>query len=275
MPTIHRIQQNPTKHLKKGLLSSIYTGSVTPRRVPQNLYIATANQLRTGLYKGYGDPLMKYLYDSPDYRMLYELRTNVYMFSAAKTFQQTLAMSAELTGPDDKFRSFEEFSAQAGNIFDTYNEQYLEAEYNTAIGMARSASKWVDIEKNKRLFPYLKYVAVMDEHTCDICAPLDGITLPADDPFWDENMPLNHFNCECTVEQLEEEEAEESNEEYVDSKVADSHENKNPLFNMNPGKHKAVFKDTGKTKHPYFEVSKAYKDLAKRNFDLPIPNNDN
>jgi SPP1 gp7 family putative phage head morphogenesis protein len=274
MPVIHRIQTNPIKHLKKQVLSSIYVRSKSQTHLPQNLYVATANQLKIGLYKGYGDPLLKYAYDSPDYKMLYELRTNVYMFSAAKTFQQTLAMSEELT-EGDKFRSFEEFSEKAGKIFDTFNEQYLEAEYNTAIGMARSASKWADIEKNKNLFPFLKYVAVMDEHTCDICAPLDGITLPADDPFWDENMPLNHFNCECTVEQLEEDEAEETNEEYVDSKVADSHENKNPLFNMNPGKHKAVFKDTGKTKHPYFEVSKAYKDLAKRNFDLPIPETDN
>lgn len=122
------------------------------------------------------------------------------------------------------------------------------------------------------------YSAVMDDHTCDICAPLDGIILPADDPFWDENMPLNHFECNCVVEQLDEDDVEEEggvdNEDEVSEWVSQSQENKNPLFNMNPGKDKAVFKDTGRSKHPYFEVPHQYRELAKDNFNLPIPNED-
>jgi hypothetical protein len=35
----------------------------------------------------------------------------------------------------------------------------------------------------------------MDANTSDICRPLDGITRPVDDPFWNVHAPLNHFNC--------------------------------------------------------------------------------
>ena len=64
-----------------------------------------------------------------------------------------------------------------------------------------------------------------------------------------------------------------SESEYVEKQSELSQKDKDPLFNFNPGKDKVIFKDTGKNKHPYFEVSEKYREFASRNFDLPIPKN--
>ena len=266
---IHNIHK-----IKQQVLHSVYVRTATPSRPASALYIATANDLKTAMYKGFGGDMVSFVYDSPDLNMLTELRDNIYMFSGAKTFQHTLQMSEELLDESGKLRSFKDFENIAGKIFDTYNEDWLKTEYNTAMGMARSASKWVDIEKNKETFPLLRYVAVGDEHTCDICRPLDGIVLPVNDPFWSKNMPLNHFNCECTVEQLEADEASPTDKYDADSRETESQDKKNKLFNMNPGKSKEIFRSTGKNKHPYFEIPAKYKELAKQNFQLTIPYKD-
>ena len=281
---------------KAAIIHGIYSGVYSVTKLPKTLYKATAEALLEAVYKGYNPPVKKhiknaapkkekkklsdfdFMFDSPDYEMLTELRTNIFMFAAAKTFQQTNEMSDALVSDEGEILSFADFKEAAGEIFDRYNEDWLEAEYNTAIEASRSAAKWVDVQADKETVPYLRYSAVMDEHTCEICGSLDDITLPVDDGFWDENTPPNHFNCECTVEQLAEDDLAEvgglSDEDEVQEAVETSQENKNPLFNFNPGKDKEVFQDTGKDKHPYFDVSAKYRELAEANFNLPIPEND-
>jgi SPP1 gp7 family putative phage head morphogenesis protein len=262
---------------------NVYHGVHTPEKLSKKLYLATANKLNQAVAKGYGkkSPIKNTIdseveWNSPDYEMLQELDESIFMFSAAKTFQQTVEMSDALVSDDGEVLSFSQFQEAAGDIFDRYNEDWLEAEYNTAITSARSAAKWVDVQDKKESLPYLRYSATMDEHTCEICAPLDDITLPVDDPFWDSSTPPNHFNCECGVEQLSEDDIGEvgglSDRDEVSEAVESSQENKNPIFNFNPGKDKSIFQDTGRNKHPYFEVPAKYKELAKDNFNLPIPN---
>lgn len=262
---------------KDKILYGIYAGQNTVEKLNKELYLTTADELKKAVYKGYQGTLSDFVFDSPDYETLKALRENIYMFSAAKTFQQTNEMSDALVGEDGKILSFSEFKEAAGEIFDTYNKDWLEAEYNTSIASARSAAKWNDIEKNKSTRPYLRYSAV-DEAACEICAPLDDITLPIDDPFWDDNVVPQHFNCECVIEQLDEDDLEEvgglSDEDEVKEAVDKSSETKNPLFDFNPGKDKVVFQDSGENKHPYFEVPEKYRELAANNFNLPISEED-
>lgn len=253
------------------IIVGIYNGTFGPRKLPKSVYLDNADKLKAGVYEGYGEA-----YTNPN-TLVGELRTNIYMFSAAKTFQQTLEMTEALV-KENKVVELKEFKEIAGEIFDKYNDTWLETEYQTAIGQARAATKWNEVQKHKKAFPVMQYKAVMDSHTCEICAPLDGVTLPVDDEFWDENMPLNHFGCKCVVIQMGIEEAEEdgglSDEEEANDAAKASQATKNPLFNMNPGKDKAIFKDTGRSKHPYFEIPKAYKKLAGDNFGFDIPDKD-
>lgn len=55
--------------------------------------------------------------------------------------------------------------------------------------------------------PYLRFDAVEDSRTSDICSALDGKVLPADDPFWLKHTPPLHFNCRSVLTPLDPEEA--------------------------------------------------------------------
>lgn len=56
--------------------------------------------------------------------------------------------------------------------------------------------------------PYLRYSAVLDSRTTEICQELDGTILRADDPYWQTHWPPNHFNCRSTLVSLSDEEAQ-------------------------------------------------------------------
>lgn len=240
------------------VIAAIYRGEITIRSLDLNTYKKVAEKLTNGVYDGFGNNLKTVLYQSDDYLMLKALRENVYIFSAAKQYQQVRLMSSFLTD-GDKIVPFSEFKKQARNSFDEFNVNYLTAEYNSAIAQSRSASQWMDIEKNKKTFPYLKYQTAGDGRVRPEHASLDGIIKKVNDPFWGKFMPPNGWNCRCDVVQLDE--GEETNTENL---VV---ENVPKEFMFNPGKQKIVYSK----KHPYFKVAKQDKDWAKQNFGLPLP----
>ena len=250
------------------LIEDIYKGRVTQTELPEDLYFAIADNLEKGLYKGFGGDLTKF--GGKDYELLNELRENVYMFSGAKTYQQVREMSGFLADSEN----FKQFKDKALGVYDTYNKNWLQAEYNTAIGQGMQAQQWSDIEKTKKDFPYLRYSAIVDSRTSDICEPINGVTLPVDDKFWNSYTPLNHFNCRCTLEKLDKfEDVQTTPKEDIDKLIKGTDENKGlkdtvaDAFKMNSGKDGYVFSPD----HPYFEVAPKDRDLARENFNLPIP----
>lgn len=245
------------------LAKLIKEGKVTPTKLPEQVYHVNADKIVKGIYEGYGKTLKDVVYDSPDFRMLNSLRENAYMFSAAKTFQETLQMTEALTD-GDKVVSFSEFKESVASISNTFNENYLATEYNTAIASAQNASSWERIQEDKNVLPYLKYQTIGD--ACDICEPLDNVVLPVDDPFWNNFYPPNHFNCRCLCDSLENNfgatsDATKSDLESEVGKLMDD------TFKMNSGKLGEVFSED----HPYFIVPPEYKEFAANNFGLEIP----
>ena len=200
--------------------------------------------------------------------LLEDLRGNIYMFSAAKTFQQVLELNDKLIDEHGTVRPFNEFKKDADRIFDTYDKDYLKTEYDTAIGQGLMANQWQRIQREKDILPYLQYSTIGDP--CDICAPLDGLTAPVDDPIWDTIMPMNHFNCGCIVEQLDKEEGEASATKNISEITGPAIDKMSDAFKINPGKDGYVFS----LEHPYFTVPKKYKELAEKNFNLKIPKDD-
>lgn len=240
------------------IIASIYRGEISIYSLDLNTYKKVAEKLTSGVYEGFGNNLKTVLYQSEDYKMLYSLRENVYIFSAAKQYQQVRMMSSFLTD-GDQIVPFSEFKKQARNVFDEFNVNYLSAEYNSAIAQSRSASQWQDFERTKKTFPYLKYQTAGDGRVRPEHASLNGIVKKVNDPFWSKFMPPNGWNCRCDVIQLDEAEITNT-ENLVVENVPDE-------FRFNPGKQKIVFSK----KHPYFKVAKQDKDWAKQNFGLPLP----
>ncbi len=240
-------------------IEAIYKGLINIRNLDKETYLKVAKRLTDGVYEGFDKNLNDVLYLSEDYNMLYALRDNVYIFSGAKQYQQVREMSSYLTD-NGKIVPFNEFKKQVMPIYENYNVNYLNAEYNSSIAQSRSASQWMDIESQKGLFPYLQYQTAGDGRVRPEHASLNNIIKKVDDPFWDKYMPPNGWNCRCDVIQLDEGKPTNT----TDLKV----ENVPDIFQFNPGKEKIVFSE----KHPYFDVAPKDKAFAKTNFGLPMPN---
>lgn len=257
------------------LFRNIYKSRITQRVLPRMLYEAIANHLKDAIYEGYGvtwDKLnAKKLpngYTTKDKDLLREIRTNIYLFSAAKTYQQVREMSSALISDKGTIVPFKEFREKAEQTYTLFNKVWLQTEYDTAIGQAQAARKWQEIEKNAELFPLLEYSAVIDKRTSEICRPLDGIIAPVNDPIWKKVSPLNHFNCRCLLLPLSEGKATAAGTK--NAKVKEVEGMMEPLFKMNPGIEGYVFSPD----HPYFDVAPKDKKLAQKNFNLPIPPKD-
>jgi Phage Mu protein F like protein len=254
------------------LFAGIFAEAITEYDLPHNLYFAIADRLKEGLYKGFGGTLKDFKVDTKDFELLSELRENIFMFSAAKVFSQVREMTDALTNDSGTVRSFSEFKKEASKIFEEHNVNYLKTEFSTAIASGQAGAKWNDIITNKDLLPYLRITVVEDANTTEICEPLDGITLPIENDFWDLYYPPNHWGCRSTVEQLDEQDAGKlSGKEDTDraEKHADEH-GMQDIFKMNVGKDGYVFKED----HPYFQVEPKDRDFAKDNFGLEIPDKD-
>lgn len=199
----HKLASGPMPALAKilaGLCYQIWLQKGMPGFTDKALLSAYAESLTTALYEGFGGDLTKFRYDSPDYNMLTDLRTNVYQFSAAKTYCHMKALTEALV-EDDKVRSFSQFKKAAYSINEQFAKSWLKTEYNSAIAGGQMASKWVDILSNPAT-KYLQFDAVMDGRTTELCSSLHGVIKPVNDDFWNTYYPPNHFNCRSTVKQL-------------------------------------------------------------------------
>lgn len=190
--------------LLEKMIRKVWREKGMPETLSDEMIKYFADQLWDAVTEGYGDDLTTVDFDTPDEQMLEKLQTNVWQFSAAKNFQQLKALSEALTDAEGKIRSFSDFKKEAFKINDAHVNQWLQTEYNMAIGSAQFASKWVDIQRDKELFPLLEFDSVMDKHTTEICRNFNGIIRPVDDIFWDQYYPPNHWGERSDVKQLTE-----------------------------------------------------------------------
>ena len=80
-----------------------------------------------------------------------------------------------------------------------FNPRRLQLIYDTNTRMAHAAGQWERIQRNKRLFPYLRYVTMADDDVRPAHARWHNVTLPVDDPFWQTRYPPNGWRCRCRV----------------------------------------------------------------------------
>ena len=243
------------------LLHGIFTGEVDEYNIPEELYSAISDYLLKALYDGFGGTLADF--EGKDYELLNELRENIYMFSAAKSFQEISEFTKLLFDDSGERRTKDDFLEHGQATYDTWNDAYARTEYGTCEGQATMARKWNEIERNKDLLPILVFDT--KGKGCEECEPFEGFSAKVDDPVWGWLTPLLHFNCECVIRQEEESFGVSSDDDY--DKVDGMKEDVPKVFQMNPGKDGYIFSP----EHPYFEVASKDEAYAKNNFNLPIP----
>lgn len=64
---------------------------------------------------------------------------------------------------------------------------------------AYSAGMYDVMDRQRDAFPYWQYITVGDERVRDEHAALNGLTLPADSPFWQTHYPPWDWGCRCQV----------------------------------------------------------------------------
>jgi SPP1 gp7 family putative phage head morphogenesis protein len=242
-------------------LYGVFSGRISINNLDIASYTKVAEKLTNGVFNGFGKSISDVDYDTPDYKMLLDLRENVYIFSGAKQYQQVRDLSSMLT--DEKgVKPFNVFKKEATATFKDYNVNYLQTEYNSAIAQSRSASMWMEIESLKKEFPQLQYDTVGDGRVRPQHARLDGIIRPVNDIFWSKYFPPNDWNCRCSVIQTVGgvDTPRENIPKFNKDEVPE-------IFRFNAGKERIVFSE----KHPYFKIEARDVELAKRNFDLPLP----
>jgi len=237
------------------IISKIWDKIIKPGDVDEGLFLHTGEKLFEGVEKGYGKKILEVDFKTPDFRRLAFMRTNVFVFSAFKTYQTLRAVADVLTETTTKA----EFKKAAMAKFDEYDGRYLDAEYNNAIASATSAREWADFEDAKETMPLLKYQTAEDDRVREEHQRLNGIILPVDDSFWNIYMPPNDWGCRCDVLQLA--------EGTITPKESVPHIEIKPMFKNNTGKTGIIFPDT----HPYFDVAKKDVNRAKNLFGLEVP----
>lgn len=167
--------------------------------IDKKLTKLVSQKLLQAVKEGFGKDLSQVDYDSPDHNMLQSLEKNVYEFSVAKNYQQLKSMSLALKDSDGKIRSFADFKNEAMKVAETYLGNYLRIEYDTAVGSAQMAAKWVQFENDKDAVSMLRYVTAGDSRVRPAHRLLDGVTREVDDSFWNYYYPPNGWNCRCDV----------------------------------------------------------------------------
>lgn len=169
------------------------------------------------------------------------LRESDWMFSGYKTFHELNEAFPSLVDENGVRKPFNRFLKDVQSIDETYNRNWLRAEYNFAGASAQMAAKWERYAEDGDDY-YLQYRTANDGAVRPEHAALHGVTLPQSDSFWDTYYPPNGWNCRCTVVQVRKSKYEQTpHDEAMAKGSAALAKDTKGMFRFNPGKQKSAF----------------------------------
>lgn len=176
-------------------------------------------------------------------KMRERLTRSNYIFSGIKTFHELNEAFPSMLDENGNKKPFERFLNDVQKINDTYNANYLHAEYNFVQASATMAAKWEQFSEDGDRY-YLQYRTAKDDKVRPEHAALDGVTLPMSDSFWETYYPPNGWNCRCTVVQVRKQKypATEHTEAMSRGEEAMNGERYN-IFRFNSGKQSKTMPD--------------------------------
>lgn len=236
----------------------------TADKVPLALFNATANILMKGLFNNWNKAQVDIKYDMLDNALISYLRSNIFAFSAAKSYTQYKRFGEILLDEKNNIKSLSQFKRSLFQEFGLFNDVYLQAEYNHAIASAQSASFWVDAWANRDKFPNLKWVTAGDARVRPAHSALNGITLPITDDFWSSHPTPLEWGCRCQRIQVDGNAKLTDKQHAID--VAKSI--KVPKYFKNSGKTGVIWNED----HSYFQTGDVYQFTAVSNYGMRTAN---
>ena len=208
---------------------------LTKYKAYRDLITATAEVFNTAIPHQVPDEMRTYL------------EKDVFIFSGLKTHTQLTEARSKLKDEQGNIRPYYQFEQDILKLNNTYNRNYLEAEYQFAVQSAQSAANWANLQTDTSRY-WLEYRTAGDERVRQSHAALAGICLPKDDAFWTEYYPPNGWRCRCTAVEVLARENTKSNPETAKkageaatTQIGKSGKNKLEMFRFNPGQEKKVF----------------------------------
>jgi len=238
LPNLAGDENSELLRLGDELAAKIYEAKSMLGTIPDALIMAYSSKLMEAILQGVADSGI----DIEDSNLLAALEQNVYQFGAAKSFTQMKSLTQALLDDQGKLRTWTQFRNEALKINNEQVMQWLQAEYQNAIGCAQMASRWIDITSRAKNLPMIRYVTAGDDRVRPAHRAMNGITLPVNHPFWLSYFPPNGWGCRCDIQQGNWEATAETDLYYpTDTEVPG-------IFRFNPGATRMAFPAS----HPYF-----------------------
>lgn len=248
MPSLEALDFADYDTLIDHIAQDLHDGKIKPSDLNQELIMKTYNDLADGASQGVGKAWTTQYKKSGEDGLVTELKKNLYSFASAKNYAQLETLNKMLYYQDGTMRPFNEYSQLAKGINRQYNKNWLQAEHQTAITAGQMAMKWKRIQRDKDLFPNLKYRTVGDERVREEHAVLNGTIRPVGDSFWSTHYPPNGWRCRCDVVQT----AEPANDNNVELQP-------NPDFVGNVATDEVIFSKNNK----FFKLLKTNENAVK------------
>ncbi len=179
-------------------INQLYNDGTITTKTKKELFKSHYEPLKMAVNEGFGGAKIEY--GTPNYEFLKQLQTNTAVFSIFKSHASQKEMAALLKDQSGNRREKQDFIIEAKKVDATYRTRYLDVEYDTATRTARMASQWAKFEKNKRLYPNLKYILTKAAKPDEKHLQYVGIIRPVGDSFWNAHYPPNRWRCQCGVE---------------------------------------------------------------------------
>lgn len=177
---------------------------------------------------------------------LESIRKGNEVFSAFKTHRMQNEIAAKLLDNKGSLKSFDKWKQDVKGLTNHFVGSWLKTEYNTAVVRAHRAADWQHFVDEADVYPNVRWMPTTSPNQ----DPLHRhywerkLTLPVNDPFWDEHHPGDRWNCKCTLKQTDEPVNDSAIREFKPVPAQKGLEN-------NPGKDGKLFSD----KHSYFPDS--------------------
>lgn len=91
-----------------------------------------------------------------------------------------------------------------GSVVRLGSRRRLATIFHTNLRTSYAAGRWEQIQRTRKVLPYIMYTAVRDSRTRPEHLAWHGTILPVDHPWWDEHYPPCGWGCRCSVRQLTE-----------------------------------------------------------------------
>lgn len=201
------------------LATAIHSGSLPKETTSPELALNNGDSLWSRIKANFKK--IDHIDKSPEQESWLRMQqNNVYTFGLAKSFAQMQEMRSVVHDQNGVPRPFTEFYKHVKAIDERYNQHYAQAEYQAVVRGTIMGQKWLEIQEQKDVFPWLQYQTKGDGRVRAEHDRLNGIVLPIDDPFWSQYYPPNGWRCRCSVKPLTDAQVENKNLKPADSDAA-------------------------------------------------------